>query len=344
MDSSTSHFKKLPSRALLLFATALASWGACVIYSLHFNPEVNHYRQGYVIKRQWAEQMTREHGSKIVVYGGSSCEFSIDGERLLSNYGEPVVNYGGHAGMGAVMLTEAALNDLRPGDTLIIGLEPGLLTTPFGHEPALAAQFSFAVHHPNWVIHPAVGIGRVNRFQAAAALRPGGYLAFTLLGKWLRGQPSYRYQLSDYHRSGWAQTAVRNPMTGGAGHAEHLSEDARILLNNVSQWCQTNGIRVAYSLPWSYCPPNQMADFQKLNAELLREIMTFVPVLRDDRLGADPEAADFADTSLHLTATAAAKRSDEFGSQIQKWDFWTRSELDQAIAALNNSAHEPTTR
>jgi len=37
---------------------------------------------------------------------------------------------------------------------------------------------------------------------------------------------------------------------------------------------------------------------------------------------------------LHLTATAAAKRSDEFGQQIQKWDFWTRGELDQAIAAL----------
>jgi hypothetical protein len=343
MDSSTSHFKKLPRRALLLFATALATWGACAIYSLHFNPEVNHYRQGYAIKRQWAEQMTREHGTKIIVYGGSSCEFSIDGERLLSNYGEPVANYGGHIGMGAVMLTEAALNDLRPGDTLIIGLEPGVLTVPFGPEPALAAQLSIAVHQPNWVIHPALGIGRINWFQAAAALRPGGYLAFTLLGKWLRGQPSYRYQLSDYHRSGWAQTAVRNPMIRENGHAGHLSEDARILLNNVSQWCQTNGVRVAYSLPWSYCPSNHLAGFRKLNAGLLAEIMTFVPVLHDDRLGADPEAVDFADVALHLTVTAAAKRSDEFGRQIQKWDVWTRGDLDQAIAALNNSPNEPAT-
>lgn len=336
MDSSTSHFNKVPGRALLLVATALASWAACVFYTLRFNPEVTHYRYGYQIKRQWADQMTREHGAKFVVYGGSSCEFSIDGERLLSNFREPVVNDGRHAGMGPVVLTESALSDLRRGDTLIVGLEPGLLTLPFGKEPALGVQFSFAVHHPHWVLQPALGMGQATWFQAAAALRPGGYFAFTMLGKWMRGQPLYRYQNRDFHRSGWCESAVRIPMTGAAGHQPNLSEDGKALLSNISQWCQTNGIRVAYSLPWSYCPTNDLREFRQSNAQIVAQIMPLMPVLRDDSLGANPDARNFADTPLHLTKTGAAQRTDEFGRQIQQWNIWMRSDLDRAIAALQN--------
>ena len=336
MDSSTSHFKRIPRQAVLLLATALVAWAACAFYSVRLNPEVVHYREGDVIKRAWSAQMTREHGAKIVVYGGSSCEFSIDGERLLANYGEPVVNAGRHAGMGPPMLTEAALTDLHRGDTLIVALEPGLLTLPFQEQPALAVQFSVAVHHPEWVLHPVLGVGRVNAGQAAAALRPGGYHVFTLLGKWLRGQPSYRYQLSDYHRSGWAVTAVRVPMTGGAGHGAHLSDDAKRLFGNLSRWCQTNGVRVAYSLPWSYCPYDELRGFQRANSEFVAEMMTYFPVLRDDALGTDTAADDFADTGLHLTAAGAARRTDEFGREIQQWNIWTPETLARATADLRD--------
>src|SRR3974390_1005763 len=131
MDSSTSHFKAIPWQAVLLLTAALITWVACAVYSTPFNPEVAHYRAGDVIKRAWAAELAKQHGAKIVVYGGSGCEFSIDGERLLANYGEPVVNYGRHAGMGPAMLTESVLGDLRRGDTLIVSLEQGLLTEPF---------------------------------------------------------------------------------------------------------------------------------------------------------------------------------------------------------------------
>jgi hypothetical protein len=341
MDSSISHSKKIPSRAVLLLATALASWVGCAFYTLHLNPEVNHYRAGEIIKRAWAAQMTREHGAKIVAYGGSSCEFSIDGERLLANYGQPVVNDGRHAGMGAVMLTESVLGELRRGDTLIITLEPGLLAGQLKEEPALAVQFSFGMHHPEWMLHPVLDVGRVNWFRAATALRPGGYHVFTLLGKWMRGQPLYRYQNSDYNRSGWARTAVRLPLTGEIGEAPHLSADVRILLANLSRWCQTNGVRVAYSLPWLYCSPERLRLCQKQNAEFLIEIMAFVPVLRDPALGADPDASDFADTPLHLTETGAVRRTDELGRELQQWDTWTRADLNRAIANLQGPARGP---
>jgi len=332
MASSTSRFKYVPGRAVLLLATALASWVICAVYSVYFNPEVVHYHQGDAIKRAWAAQMTREHGSKTIIYGGSSCEFSVDGERLLANYGEPVVNDGGHAGMGAVVLTESALGDLRRGDTLIIALEPFLMTAPFDGEPSLGVQFSVALHHPEWVLHPVVGVGDINSFQAAMALRPGGFHVFTLFGKFILGQPLYRYKLSDYHRSGWKQTAVRVPQTAGAGFGPHLSTGARIMLTNLSQWSRTNGVRLAYSLPWCYCPPDELRDVRHKNAEYLAEIMAFVPVLRDPTLGADTVATDFADAALHPDEAGAARRTDELGRELKQWDIWTRTELDRAIA------------
>jgi hypothetical protein len=337
MDSSTLHSKKIPRRAVLLLATALASWAACAVYSVYLNPEVVHYREGDEIKRAWAAQMSREHGAKIIIYGGSSCEFSVDGERMLANFGEPVVNAGRHAGMGAVVLTESALPDLRRGDTLIIALEPFLMTSP-GDETALGVQFSVASHHPEWVLHPVVGVGKINWFQAAVSLRPGGYHVFTLLGKWMRRQPLYRYQLSDYHRSGWKQTAVRIPQTAGAGYGAHLSADVQILLTNLSQWSQTNGVRLAYSLPWCYCPPDQLRAVQKQNAEYLAEVMAFVPVLKDNSLGADPVAGDFADAALHPNEIGAAKRTDELGREIQQWDIWTSEALKRTIAELQDPA------
>ena len=339
MDSSTSHFEKFPRRAFSLLATALVAWAVCAFYSVYLNAEVVHYRQGYGIQNAWAAQMVREHGAKTVVYGGSSCAFSVDGERMLANFGEPTVNCGLIAGMGPMILSESALSHLRRGDTLIVAVEPELLTESFKQQTAIAVQFSLATHHPEWVLHPALGMGRVNWFQAAVALRPGGYHTFTLLGKLMERKPLYRYHLNDYHKSGWVQTDVRLPLTQPAEHGTKLSEDARQLLTNISAWCQTNGIRVAYAFPWSYCPADQLRRYEKQNLEFIGEVMAFIPVLRDPSLGADPAAGDFADSPLHPVEATAARHSDELGREVQQWDTWTREKLERAMADLQASVH-----
>ena len=125
--------------------------------------------------------MTREHGAKILIYGGSSCTFSVDGERLLEQFHLPVVNYGFGASLGPMVLTEAVMNQVRPGDTLIMAVEPGLLTSPFD-PPATGIQFAFAEHHPGLGDSPGVfrsGARLVSRPRRIAAgelsrLHPGG--------------------------------------------------------------------------------------------------------------------------------------------------------------------------
>ena len=310
----------------MLLLTAIAAWLGCIFYTLRLNPELKYYVQGAAIKDRWAEKMTREHGPKVLVYGGSSCAFSIDGERMLDRFNLPTVNYGSAAGMGTAILTESVLGQVRPGDTLIAALEPGLLTEAFD-PPALGVQFSFAVHHPEWVIHPVLPPASLNWFQALAALRPGGNHTFTLLGKIVSHKPLMRYQEKDYRPSGWEQTDVRMKIVGPPGHGPRLSNDARILLQALRDWSGRNNVRVAYSLPWGYTPPERESSFQRENADFLLQVNEFIPVLKDIHLGADTHIEHFADTVWHLNEAASGLRTDELGEQIKNWNIWTVEEL-----------------
>ena len=116
MASFTSHFKgRIPARAALWLALAAAAWALCVVNNYWFNPYIQVCVKGAEIKNQWADKMTREHGAKTVIFGGSSCAFSIDGERALERYQLPLVNDGTTAAFGAGVAVEFALGHCRPG-------------------------------------------------------------------------------------------------------------------------------------------------------------------------------------------------------------------------------------
>ena len=327
MPSSISPSEpRLPAFALGVLFVVLVSWAAAAFYTLRINPEIRYFVGTHRIKQSWAEKMTREHGAKLAVYGGSSCEFSIDCGRLLEKHQMPAVNLGRGAGMGASILTLAALQEIRPGDTLVAAIEPGILGEPL-EPPALGVQFSFAVGHSEWFADPGVGTHALPWPSALLALRPGGYHAFTMLGKLARRQRLYRYQVADLRPSGFNQTPVRMPVDGPASHSGHLSPDARGFLRALRAWCEAHQVRVAYSLPWSFTPTDQVAGYQKLNAGFLLEVAEFLPVLKDPRLGAYTVREHFADTGLHLTEVGAAVRTDELAGQLKLWRVWTAAEL-----------------
>src|SRR5688572_19597514 len=142
MDSSTSHSNsRVPWIAVQLICMALAAWFLGALYTLRVNPEIAFYRHGHAIKMKWAQKLESNYTNKIVVFGGSSCTTSIDGARMVELHRLPVVNLGLHGGMGARILTLYGLAHVRSGDTLIVALEPDLLTQPIVSEP-LGAQFA----------------------------------------------------------------------------------------------------------------------------------------------------------------------------------------------------------
>ena len=333
MASSTSRSSaSIPTFAVLLLAVALATLGLSAFYTLRLNAELNYFLAADRLQSAWAEKMTSEAGAKLVIYGGSSCLFGIDAERLLHTHQMPAVNLGRGAGMGASVLTLAALQYTRPGDTLVAALEPSLLTGSL-QPPALGVQFSVVAGHTEWVRHPAVGANSLSWLSVLLNLRPGGYHALTGLAKLAGGKPSFRYYASDVRPGGFAQTAVRLPITRASPHSGVLSEEAQRFLAALRDWSREHQVRVAYTLPWSFSPPEGATAYQRLNAGLVLSIAEFLPVLRDPRLGAYTVREHFADTELHLTPEGAELRTDETADLIKHWRVWTIEELSQAAHA-----------
>ena len=102
-------------------------------------------------------------------------------------------------------------------------------------------------------------------------------------------------------------------------------------------------MRVAYTLPWSFSPPDRAKAYQRLNAGLALRIAEFLPILRDARLGAYTVREHFADTDLHLTAEGAELRTDETADLIKHWRVWTTEELGQAAHAPDGAQAEKNT-
>lgn len=327
MASSTSHFKSLiPFRALALILTALVAWIACALYTVRLNPEMAFFRKADASKRAWAKTLSSKHQPKTVVCGGSSCMTTIIPERMMERHGLPVLNMGLHAGMGPIILMRYAIQTLQPGDTLIISIEPDLLTRPLKTDPA---GIQFCIVTGNQALLRDTPI--MDWPGTMLDLRPGGYHVLTLLGKIATHQPLYRYGLDEIHADGWQEVTVKREFTPASNDTISLSDDAKELFTSIHEFCAKQNVHVAYSMAWNYQPPDNVAGFRRRNLNFLQQISEFIPVLKEPGLGVQTNRDLYADTPLHLTSEGAALRTDELAEQIQHWTVWTPEEIKAAL-------------
>lgn len=298
-----------------------------VLYCTLVEPEVVSLTQVCQTKQAWSRKMTQDCGNKVVICGGSSCAYSIMGMRLLQQHGMPTVNMGLHAGYGPSLLIQAGLWETRPGDTLIVGVEPLALTKPHEMLPC-ACKLGYALGHPEWAYLPWE-TPMVPYLGTAMRCNMGWKSILLLPDVCHLGKTVPPDALDQMDASGWMSTSYRPKKYDSGGHyGSHLSADSRKLLRHVSLQCQQKGVRVAYSLAWSLREPASAAAFQSANLSLLKEIAAIMPVLKDPRLGVCTDPSLFSNTYFHLNAEAAAVRSDELARQIKDWDVWSPGELE----------------
>ncbi len=332
MPSSTSHSSSaVPWKTVRLLSVAVATWAVGALYMVRLNPEVVFFRHCAVVKQLWARKLDLAYTNKVVVFGGSSCLSSVDGERMLNQYGLPTVNMGLGAGMGAMVLTHYAQTVTRTGDTLIVAIEPDLLAEPLRIE-SLGAQLGFSIGEPSLLRDP----DHVKWPSVLLDLRPGGYHIFTLIAKVLLRQKLYPYLVSEIHPSGWWEDGARRAFASRAKSPRRLSEEGRSWLIGLHDWCDQRNVRVAYAIPWAYCLPEDLQHLQHCNLQFLNEIAATMPVLKDPNLGADTNREQFADTPVHPTTQGAALRTDELAREIKTWSTWTRDELDERLKAVRS--------
>lgn len=338
MPSSTSPSSRgWPRRALTLLLLAVITLAAAAVYTVRWNPEVRFYRHAVAVKRAWADALTAgTNAPRHLLAGGSSAAFAVDGGRLRSRHGILLANFGLHAGMEAPFLVAIAAREARASDTLIVAMEPELLTSPFT-APDLAAQMGLALGEPR-LIHASDITGQsVGWVDSLISMRPGAYHAFTLLGKIALRKPLYRYAPPEVHASGWQEARDFREFPLVQPGQSRLSADGRALLAALARWGKIANVSVIYSLPWSCVEPASTESYRRASAAFLLEVTEFVPVLKDPTLGVHAVREHFADTGWHLTTIGAQARTDALAEQLKRRQFWTVTELTALAEAAGES-------
>jgi hypothetical protein len=161
-----------------------------------------------------------------------------------------------------------------------------------------------------------------------AALRPGGYHVFTMLGKIARRQPIYRYKPTDFQEDGRQRTTVRI-IPESPGDPGHVSAPGKKFLESLAKYCSETGIRVAYALPWRFASASDVARSQKVNRRFLVEVNEFLPVLKDETWGVYADASQYADTCWHLDGEGALHRTTVLARAVKDWRVYRVSELKE---------------
>jgi hypothetical protein len=204
---------RLVALLVVLVCSTVGAWR----YVLKLSPEVDLYTYAARKKITLARKLDELGLSKIVICGGSSCAFGVNTDVMQKAFDLPVVNFGMHAGMGAPVLAGLALKYTKPGDTLVVSLEPHLLFTPFDW-PALGDQISYALKEPELCEGGPLHLSRKGKLGIFLTMRPGAQNMLLFL-------PSPLF----HHRAGNASMATFN---------QSLSPCRRHYLSTVRCFCK----------------------------------------------------------------------------------------------------------
>jgi len=306
----------MPRLTLNLLLVAFVTSVAGATYALRFNPEMHFWRTVAERKLSWVEQMRAKHGHVIGVVGGSTTTFAIDAGMIEREYGLPVANLGLHAGVGAEACAGFGLASLQPGDTLIVSIEPGMLTGEDVGATSLATRLAYSLGKPA-MLHWQKGESFTSRAADLTKLQPGGGHVITMLGKLAMRMPLYRYSAENSLPGGLQVTDERRNFAGTPTNTIEdatisLSPEGAALITNIRQEAEQRGIRVVYILPWAYAPEHSAEIMRQANSHFLNQVAAIMPVIREPEKGVHTERQDFADSGQHLTLEAAGKRSRLF--------------------------------
>lgn len=327
MDSSTSHSERGPRRVLWLAVTLLLAWAAGAVYTLHFNVEMRLTRFMLERKVDWIERRLPPT-NRVLIFGGSSSSFSISPAYALER-GVPLGNLGMGAGIGAKILTRLALAQAQTGDTLIMALEPDLLSGSTAIT-LVGAQSAVVLGHSQWANDSDDPDPRAHGTLAPYvwALRPGGSHVVTMLGKVIQRRPLYRYRAPDFFEDGQQQTEVRGEVAGFRGFpVPHLSEEGRAWVRATRAYCEAHRIRLVYALPWTLTDPTAEDSVRRLHAAFLADLAQEVEILRETTLGCVTRRDWFCDTQFHMTLEGSRIRTASLIEALKAGSGWSETEL-----------------
>ena len=117
-----------PFALAAIAAAVVASASFSFFAKTHWHLGNRYWGAALRISARRAEELEKRGVPKTVVFGGSTVRTSYIPSALEEEFGVHCVNMGLNAGFGADVLSELAMRFAKPGDTVVVALEPDLLS------------------------------------------------------------------------------------------------------------------------------------------------------------------------------------------------------------------------
>lgn len=285
------------------------------------NPEVAFWLSVQEARDGELEELRKKNGGipVIIFTGGSSCAFSVRPTIVEKETGLPAINLGLAAGSGSKFIIEQARLKCRPGDILVMALEPHFLVQEGRGRPTqLGISLATVGGDPSMAAGGESFGDRVSLAEFSNFMRPGPRYTATWGGKAIRGDLGYRYKIGDLRAGGWLESAYRPPEVDRLKvmQSRKLSNEGKQLLQNFLSRAAKDRIKVYYSLPWILVDPSIEEQMKANSRSLIAEVSKILPVLKDPNFGIQTNAGFFADSSYHLNREGGTIRSRIIGRSL----------------------------
>src|SRR5262249_5589713 len=137
----------------------------------------------------------------------------------------------------------------------------------------------------------------------------------------------YRYGMDDVTEAGWMTTKSRRQFTAGRGFLPRMSLDGREQMAALAAWAKEHRVRVVAALPLELVAKESTTEYRRHSAAYLMDLAEYFSIVRQASLGANSNAADFADTPVHLVATAALSYTESLARAVQAGEYWDQATL-----------------
>ncbi|MBE9075928.1 hypothetical protein IQ241_01215 [Romeria aff. gracilis LEGE 07310] len=294
---------------LTWLAVASLAWGAGVVYNVYLGGETYWLKAMYQRKIALAQQIDQP---KLIVTGGSGAHYTINSDLLSRELGQPVINLGIDGPVGLDVILPSVLDQVQPGDTVLLIPEYLLLLDEDGLGDR-SGPFSLAIGRPGLGQIPAEQLALDTLQLGIPSLRGIVKSSMDLIetGKLTgyyddpltqSGDPTL-----DKPRLGeWWPQQIREPVSA---HSVRRIQQFR-------DQVEARGGQLVLSLPWVYAEPNpETVENVRKTVDALSPI---APLLYDPEtlnIQASPDL--FADTHYHLQAEGRRLRSQQLALQLE---------------------------
>lgn len=305
--------KKLRKLAPWLIIAGFA-WSLGCFYNIYYGGLIGWLRAMYQNKAALATEL--EGSKRLIIVGGSGAHYTVNSKLMEEKLGFPVFNFGLDGNLGLNVIFPIILEQVRPGDIVLIIPEYLMLLDEDGIGDR-STFFGFAIGKPGLGGIPAKQFVQETFALGVPSLRNLTKSTIDIVKK--AEDPDY---IPDYYadpitdrgdptktwerKSKWWQMAVNTPVTPHS--------IARI--KQFREELEAKGATLVISLPVIYGSTDEktMKNVEKTATELNK----IAPLIYDkESLNLWTDSNLFADTHYHLKPEARIVRSKELIEQLQ---------------------------